>query len=300
MRSRTPSRRAPSVRPATRKPHLASPIRRTRTVRRASAGLSPVRAGALLAMLLAAAAVYGVANSSAFEFTDLRVEGAAYTDTGAVEHALESVRGRNLFALHTAPLEAALLELPTVRKADIAVGLPDRLLVRIEERTPILVWRVGARRYLVDVDGQLFARVGDQPPIDVAALPVVDDRRATSAGLSIGREIDAVDLDAATRLASLGPPDIGSEAKSMTVVLGDDNGFVLRGHEPEWAAVFGFYTPSLRTPELIPGQVRLLRSLLIGREPLVDRIILASETDGTYTLKATPKTTARPSATPAP
>ena len=51
-----------------------------------------------------------------------------------------------------------------------------------------------------------------------------------------------------------------------------------------------------RTPELIPGQVRLLRSLLIGREPTLDKVILASETDGTYTVKPTP----RPSATPAP
>ena len=52
--------------------------------------------------------------------------------------------------------------------------------------------------------------------------------------------------------------------------------------------MFGFYTLSLRTPELIPGQVRLLRSLLIGREPLLDRVILASETDGTYTTRSSP------------
>ena len=53
--------------------------------------------------------------------------------------------------------------------------------------------------------------------------------------------------------------------------------------------MFGFYTPSLRTTELIPGQVRLLRSLLDGREPHVDRVILATETDGTYTPRATPE-----------
>ena len=53
--------------------------------------------------------------------------------------------------------------------------------------------------------------------------------------------------------------------------------------------IFGFYTPSLRTPELIPGQVRLLRSLLIGREPLIARVVLASETDGTYIAKPTPE-----------
>lgn len=296
MTQRSPVRRAPPARPATRKPHTESPVRRTRTVRRASAGLSSVRAGALLVMLLAAAAVYGVANSSAFVLRDLRVEGAAFTDRGAVEQTLEEVLGQNLFGLRTGPLEAGLLELPTVRSADVAVGLPNSLVVRLEERTPILVWRVGARRYLVDRDGRLFARIGEEPPAEAAALPVVEDRRATSAGLSVGGRLDAVDLDAATRLASLVPADVGSEAPGLTVVVGDTNGFVVRARPDGWTAVFGFYTLSLRTPELIPGQVRLLRSLLIGREPLIERVILASETDGTYTVKAT----ARPSATPAP
>ena len=84
----------------------------------------------------------------------------------------------------------------------------------------------------------------------------------------------------------------------MAVQVTDPSGFVVRSGGNGWAAVFGFYTPSLRTPELIPGQVRLLRSLLIGREQLVDRVILASETDGTYIPKPTPKPTAKPSATP--
>lgn len=265
-------------------------------MRRASAGLSPVRAGALLAMLLAAAAVYGVANSSAFEFQDVRLEGVAYTDAAAVDRSLDDVRGKNLFGLRTAPLERRLLDLPTVRRADITVHLPGSLLVRIQERTPILVWRVGARRYLVDVDGRLFAILGDTPPADVAALPVVEDRRAASAGLSIGGHLESVDLDAATRLASLVPADVGSEASQLSVIVGDANGFIVRARPQGWSAVFGFYTLSLRTPDLIPGQVRLLRSLLIGREPLIDRVILASETDGTYTVKATP----RPSASPAP
>jgi hypothetical protein len=53
-------------------------------------------------------------------------------------------------------------------------------------------------------------------------------------------------------------------------------------------AVFGYYTPSLRTTDIIPGQVRLLRSLLLGREGLIERIVLASETDGTYVPKASP------------
>jgi hypothetical protein len=240
----------------------------------------------MLAMLVSAAAVYGVANSSAFAYLEVDLEGGTYTDPEAVAAALEPARGQNLFRLVTPPLEDAIRKLPTVRTAEVVVRLPDTLAVRLRERVAILVWQVGARRYLADGEGRLFARVADDPPPETAELPVVDDRRAASVGLSIGRSLDPVDLDAATRLA----------AQALLVQVTDANGFSVRTRPASWQAIFGFYTPTLRTPELIPGQVRLLRSLLIGREPQMDRIILASETDGTYTTRATPS----PSAAPAP
>jgi POTRA domain, FtsQ-type len=267
-----------------------------RPVRRASAGLSRARAGAALVALASAAAIYGVASSSAFDYAKLRVLGAHYTDVATVEASLADIRGDNLFGVDTHPLEADLGRLATVARARVQVQLPDTLAVTLEEREPILVWKVGERRYLVDVSGALFAMLPDTPPPEAAALPVVDDHRAASAGLSLGRSLDAVDLDAATRLASLRPVDVGSAATSLTVGLTDENGFVVRSKPAGWTAIFGFYTPSLRTPVLIPGQVRLLRSLLDGREPLVERIILASETDGTYIPRPTP--TPKPSAAP--
>ena len=258
--------------------------------------MSPVRAGAMLAMLVSAAAVYGVANSEVFTYGRVTVEGATFTDVTLVVGALEGARDQNLFRLVTSPLEAEVDKLPTVRAAQVSVRLPDTIAVRIQERTPILVWRMGARRYLVDTDGTLFARITEEPPPSVAGLPIVEDRRAASAGLSVGRTIDPIDLDAATRIASLVPGDVGSEAEGLLVHVNDANGFVLRTRPPGWQAVFGFYTPTLRTPELVPGQVRLLRSLLIGRESTIDKVILASETDGTYTTRRTP----RPSAAPSP
>ena len=87
---------------------------------------------------------------------------------------------------------------------------------------------------------------------------------------------------------------------SLGVSVSDDNGFVVDAKPAAWSAVFGFYTPSLRTTELIPEQVRLLRSLLAGREDKVDRVILASATDGTYTQKATPSPSPKPKSTKAP
>ena len=263
--------------------------RSVRPVRRASARLSVARAGAALTLLASAGAIYGVGASSAFVYSGLRIDGAVYTDPAAVETAIADAHGQNLFRLSTTPLRAALDKLPTVDSANVGVQLPGTLHVTLQERVPVLIWRVGARRYLVDADGNLFGLLGDKAPAQAAELVVIDDRRAASAGLSVGTRLDPQDTDAATRLASLVPADVGSAAKALQVRVTDENGFVIRADPQGWLAVFGFYTPSLRTTDLIPGQVRLLRSLLIGREPLVNRIILASDTDGTYVPKPTPK-----------
>jgi hypothetical protein len=249
-------------------------------------------------MLASAGAIYGVGASSAFDYSQLQVDGAVFTDPAAVEAAIADARGENLFQLSTAPLAETLEELPTIERASVSVELPGTLVVTIRERVPVLVWRVGARRYLTDNEGNLFGRLGDDPPASATDLPVIDDRRAASAGLSVGLRLDPQDVDAATRLASLVPGDVGSAAESLSVRVTDEHGFVLRADPQAWLAIFGFYTPSLRTPELIPGQVRLLRSLLIGREPLIARVILASETDGTYVPKPTPKPSPSPSPTP--
>jgi POTRA domain, FtsQ-type len=263
--------------------------RRSSRVRRASAGLSRVRAGAALGMLLSAAAMYGVAASPAFGLGPVIVHGVALTDAAAVSARLGLAPGTNLFALSTEPLAARLRELPTVAAADVTIKLPDTLDVAVHERDPILVWAIGERRFLVDRDGVLFAELGADSP-EAASLPALTDARAASAALGVGGRLDPLDLDAATRLGSVKPVDVGSAAQHLGVSITDENGFVVSAMPGGWSAVFGFYTPSLRRPDLIAGQVRLLHSLLEGREPAVDRVILASDTSGTFI--------PRPSATP--
>ncbi len=285
-------------RPVAKRSRTPLPGRRTRPVRRASAGLSAVRAGAALAMLVSAAAIYGVGASSAFDYTKLQLDGLTYTDQNAVEAALASARGENLFGLSTTALVSAIELMPTVRSAQVQVQLPGTLAVTIAERVPVLIWQAGAERYLVDADGNLFSTLGATPPAAAARLPVIDDRRVRSALLQVGQKLDPVDLDAATRLASLVPADIGSSAVGLTVSATDENGFVLGTKPAGWSAVFGFYTPSLRTTDLIPEQVRLLRSLLVGREAQVDKVILASATDGTYTPRSAPPKSPKPSKAP--
>src|SRR5215211_7051700 len=130
--------------------------RRTRPIRRSSAGLTPARAGAALAMLICAGAVYGVAATEAFGFTTLRVEGASIVPKAAIRERLALTLGQNLFQIETEPLERRVREITAVQAVEISIELPNTVVADVEERTPILVWQVEDRGFLVDAAGVLF------------------------------------------------------------------------------------------------------------------------------------------------
>lgn len=262
---------------------------RRRGTRRASRGFSPRRALAALAMLLAAGLVWGAVASSAFGVREVEVEGAALTGDAAVRSALAlGSPAPNAFTLATDVLRDRLLELPTVADAEVRVGLPGTLSVRLVEREPVLAWQHDGRLLLVDRDGRVIADAAAEGATAAAAaargLPVIVDRREADAGPVVGGSIDPLELDVATRLLSLVPADVGSAAPALRVVVDDEDGWTLVPAVDEpWVAVFGFYGPEIRPPDMIPEQVRLLRTLLVDREPTVLRAILAGERSGTFT-----------------
>ena len=258
-------------------------LRRTRGI------VTPARAAGLLGMLAAGFLFTLVTGPTAFGLSRTDLPDLNWTDRATLETALALPDGGNVFALDTGPLEAALEALPGIASADVTVALPDAaVVVSVRERTAILAWEVGNRRYIADASGTIFAEVdGD------AALPdgvaVVHDQRAASVGaFAIGGHIGTVDLDVATRLGSLTPSDIGSTATALRVLVTDTDGYVLTAPRG-WDAVFGSYSAATRPTDMIPGQVRLLRSLIGGREDQVRRVILASDTSGTYVPRETPR-----------
>jgi POTRA domain, FtsQ-type len=277
------SLRRPLRRASSRARLSTGPTRRGPSIRRSSAGFGRTRALALLVLVLSGLAIYGVSASSAFGFGRLDLSGVVLTDQAALRAALGVPPGANLFSLETDGIAERLRRLPAVTDATVEVALPDRIRVNLVERQPIAVWQVGDRRFLVDAGRMAFAPAGD-----AANLPVVDDRRSASSGLGVGSVLDPVDFDAATRLAALHPADVGSTAAALHVSIDDERGFALDTGPRGWTAIFGFYTPNLRQTELVPGQVRLLRSLLAGREAKVATVILADDRSGTYTLRSAP------------
>jgi hypothetical protein len=268
-------------------------------------------------MLATAASAWGLVSSPVFGLDRLVIEGASLTDEATVARTIGVELGTNLVTLDTTALAEKLEGLPTVRRAEVAAGLPGTLRVALEERQPILAWAIRGQRLLVDVDGRVIAALGPDEslprldrdgtvldpdraaaqPSSSVALAIVDDHRRDRSVPRVGDRLDPIELDVARRLGSLTPADVGSSADRLVVRIGDDQGFVVRPSAGSWFAVFGYYTSTLRSPAIIPGQVRLLRSLLATGEGSYGIIVLASETDGTYLPPASPA--ASPPASPA-
>ncbi len=251
--------------------------------------MSRTRALAGLVLVLAGLAIYGVGASPVFAFREpLDLQGATYTNAADVKALLGISDGTNLVTLRTDSLATRLAGLPAVRSADVRVILPNTIRVRLDERQPILVWQTATGRFLVDAGGVAFVQlaVGETSP---AGLPTITDSRASAAtAITIGSAIDPIAFDVATRLGSLVPANLDSAANGLLVSLSDDQGFTVKAVPNLWTAVFGIYVTSLRPPSIVPGQVRLLKSLIAGREPTIESIILADTENGTFTVKPKP------------
>jgi hypothetical protein len=245
-------------------------------------------------MLISAGAVFGLATTPAFSFSRLTVQGALLTPDDAVRAAASLEPGTNLVSLATEPIVERIRQLPSVLDAHISIGLPDTVEVAIAERRAIVVWGVGQHRYAIDENGRLFADVSTDPTGAAAAIPTVLDERGVSDSLVVGSTLDPVILDAATRLGSLTPSQVGSAAQALQVHVTDERGFTISSGPGGWVAVFGFYGQSQRTPALIPGQVQLLAGLLAGREDRIATVVLADDREGTFVPKPSPKPSASP------
>lgn len=255
--------------------------------------VTPARAAGLLGMLATGFLFTLATGPTAFGVSRVELPTLSWTEDAAVRTALGDLERENAFRLDTQPLETALRALPGVAGAEVTVQLPDAsVIVSVTERLPVLAWQIRDRRFIADAEGVIFAEAAATDPLP-DGVAVIDDRRQGAITLhEVGGRLDPIDLDVATRLGSLVPGDVGSDAATLRVAITDADGFIVttpRG----WTAVFGFYSPATRATEMIPGQVRLLRSLLTGTEAGVRRIILASETDGTYVPRASPRPTAR-------
>ena len=114
-----------------------------------------------------------------------------------------------------------LANLPVVRSVDVSREWPDKILIKITERTPVAVVSIGGRLRALDSTGAVFWHY-TKPP---AGLP-----RVTS---SAGTDSDA--LSEAAKVASALPDDLAQKVDHVAVATVDDISLSLRdGRKVVW------------------------------------------------------------------
>lgn len=271
----------------------ARPVTRSRT--RESDGwrglVTRVRVAGLLLVLTTAASVGWLATDDTFAVGpagtgNFDLTGLHYTDLAAAINAvaLSNLGSNNAFLLRTTEIRRRLLELPSVADADVRIALPNRLIVAVTERAPVLRLRQDGATYLVDGDGVVLDVSAVDTP-QILGLPLIDDRRVElGIPIEVGQKIDPTEATAMLQLGALTPALVGSSATQLAFSVDDSDGFVVSAGPDGWRAVFGFYTPTLRPPSEIAQQVQCLRSLLATGESAIETIYLAPQDDrcGTY------------------
>jgi cell division protein FtsQ len=162
------------------------------------------------------------------------IEGAHHVTVDSVV-AASGLLGAQAFTTSASHVRDRLLRaLPALRDARVEIRIPDRASVVLSERAPILRWTAGGVEWLVDADGVIFSSID---PRGAPELRVTDERSARQAG----DRLDPALVDAAAKLARLGPQDLRADATAPRVVLTPGaSGLVLRvGTGAGWEIRFG-------------------------------------------------------------
>ena len=107
--------------------------------------------------------------------SSLQIAGAAHAARPAIEKIFADDEGVSVYLIPLAERRDAIREVPWVREASVARVWPNRVIVRVKERTPVAFVRLNASRFgLIDGDGVILPTATDR-----FKLPVLTGVRAS-------------------------------------------------------------------------------------------------------------------------
>jgi len=190
--------------------------RLARFVRLAGAAL-----GAAALLVGADRALHVATTSPAFAVRAVQVEGAVHEDPEQLA-AATGARGANVFRLDLAAVRERLLARPWVADASVRRVVPDTLVVRVLERTPVARWQRAGGEALVDGAGVVVAEGAEAARFEVPRIEGAEDAAAlalAAATVQALREA-APQLHAALRrLEVTGPQGMTLHAEGQPPVL---------------------------------------------------------------------------------
>lgn len=156
-------------------------------------------------------AIFAASIGPFWRIRDVAIEGAHNVTVDAVV-AASGLVGAQSFTASAARARERIVRLPAVRDARVEIQVPDHARVMLSERVPIARWIAGGGESFVDREGVLFTSLDPRGAPD---LRVTDERTPRQAG----DRLDPALVDAAIKLARLGPQDLRPDATSPRVVL---------------------------------------------------------------------------------
>lgn len=162
----------------------------------------------------------------------LEIRGAAHASARALEAAFREDSGRSVYLMPLADRRAALRTVDWVKDAAVARVWPDRILVKVSERTPVAFVSLAPSRFgLIDEDGVILPPAPDRFHLPVLTGVSLKDsmeerrkrvRRLTGLMASLGSgasEIAEVDVSDPSNLKVKQP----SGGRMVTLLLGERN-----------------------------------------------------------------------------
>jgi cell division septal protein FtsQ len=153
---------------------------------------------ALIALLVVGAILW-VWLSDTFYVTRINVAGNVLTPAQEIVR-ISGVGGQHMFWVnHTAASERIANGIPSIKSARVDCQLPNRCVIKVQERQPSVAWRFGGAVTWIADDGMAFAAHRD---ID---LPLITIESPQGPALLPGKEADQRIVQAAVAVAKAMP-----------------------------------------------------------------------------------------------
>lgn len=144
-------------------------------------------------------------SDARFAVRTIEVTGAVHTSRAALDLVTRRYVGLNLFQIDIARVQKDLGGLGWVRRIGIEKKLPDTLVIKITERTPVALLRSGERLLYVDEEGAGFAELS--PATGNDDLPIITDAHGAelTRTVSLLRDLRARDRELYSRVSEVWP-----------------------------------------------------------------------------------------------
>jgi len=113
---------------------------------------------------------YAALGAMGFEMTSLQVAGASPFATDDIVAATGMKKHDPILGVDLAAVRGRVLQVGWVDSATITRNLPNTLVIRVVERTPVAVWQTGGRVGVIDAHGRV---IREADPAEFSQLPLV-------------------------------------------------------------------------------------------------------------------------------